>query len=309
MYDLKGKKVWIAGHNGMVGRAVLRNIYKYDCELLTAERDDLDLLNQHHVNEWIKKNKPEAVIICAAKVGGIWANSNYPVDFIYNNLMMECNIINAAHLNDVEKLLFLGSSCIYPKDTSQPIIEESLLTGPLEETNEWYAIAKISGIKLCQAYRKQYGKDFISAMPTNLYGPHDNFDLNNSHVIPALMRKFHDAKKDGQSYVDVWGTGSAKREFLHVDDCASCLVHLLQYYSDYEHVNVGTGKDISINDLTTVIKNIVKYTGNIKYDATKPDGTPRKLLDVTKLSQLNWKPKYKLSEGIAQTYEWFKSIY
>ncbi len=309
MYNLRGKKVWIAGHNGMVGRAVLRNISEHDCELLTAEKADLDLLNQHHVNEWLKKNKPDVVIICAAKVGGIWANSNYPVDFIYNNLMMECNIINASHLNDVEKLLFLGSSCIYPKNTSQPIVEKSLLTGPLEETNEWYAIAKISGIKLCQAYRKQYGKNFISAMPTNLYGPFDNFDLDSSHVIPALIRKFHNAKKDEQANVDIWGTGSPKREFLHVDDCASCLVHLLQYYSDYEHVNVGTGKDISINDLTTIIKDIVKYTGNIQYDDTKPDGTPRKLLDVTKVSQLNWKPKYKLTEGLIQTYDWFKSNY
>ena len=306
MYNLSQKRIWVAGHKGMVGRAVVRMLSNYNCEVLCVDKEDVDLLDQQNVQSWMKQNKPDAVVICAAKVGGILANSRYPAEFLYNNLMIETNIIHASHLNDVEKLLFLGSSCIYPKEAEQPITENSLLTGPLETTNEWYAIAKIAGIKLCQAYRKQYGKDFISAMPTNLYGPYDNFHLENSHVIPALMKKCHESKNKQLDYIDVWGTGRPRREFLHVDDCASCLIHLLQNYSGYNHVNVGSGEDLPISELVEEIKDVVGFNGKTNFDVSKPDGTFQKLLDISVIKELGWKPQYSLKDGLAQTYAWFQ---
>src|SRR5210317_18731 len=265
MYALSGKRVYVAGHNGMVGRAVVRALEKEACTILTAERSDADLIRQSEVENWMQAQKPDAVIVCAARVGGILANDSYPADFIYDNLMIEANIIRAAHDIGVEKLLFLGSSCIYPKMAPQPMPEEALLTGALEPTNEWYAIAKIAGIKLCQAYRRQYGADFISAMPTNLYGPYDNFDLQSSHVIPALMRKCHEAKKAGAENMDVWGSGKVMREFLHVDDCAAGIVFLLKNYSDMEHVKLGTGEDVTIIELAETIKKVVGFDGSLTF--------------------------------------------
>ena len=250
-------------------------------------------------------NRPDGIVIAAAKVGGILANDSFPADFLYDNLMIEANIIHAAFRQKTQKLLFLGSSCIYPKLAEQPMREQMLLTGPLEPTNEWYAIAKIAGIKLCQAYRRQHGCDFISAMPTNLYGPHDNFNLDSSHVIPALLRKAHDAKKTGSTELVIWGSGTPRREFLHVEDAAGALVHLLEHYSDMSHVNVGTGKDISIGELAMLVKEVVGFEGEIVYDHTKPDGTPRKLLDVSRLTAMGWRPHYGLREGLEQTYGWF----
>lgn len=305
MYNLSQKKIWVAGHNGMVGKAVVRKLSSYDCEIICANKKDLNLLDQKAVQSWMKRNKPDAVIICAAKVGGILANSSYPADFLYNNLMIETNIIHAAHLNEVEKLLFLGSSCIYPREANQPIIENSLLTGALEPTNEWYAIAKIAGIKLCQAYRKQHKRDFISAMPTNLFGPFDNFDLKNSHVIPALIRKCYESKRGHLQQIEVWGTGRPRREFLHVDDCASCLIHLLQNYSGFNHVNVGSGEDLPISELVELIKDVVGFNGKTIFDASKPDGPIQKLLDVSVIRNFGWQPQYSLKEGLEQTYEWF----
>jgi GDP-L-fucose synthase len=250
-------------------------------------------------------NKPDAIILCAARVGGILANDTYPADFIYDNLMIESHIIAAAHQQKTEKLLFLGSSCIYPKMASQPISEQALLTGDLEPTNEWYAIAKIAGIKLCQAYRKQHGCDFISAMPTNLYGPYDNFDLQSSHVIPALMRKCHEAKISGAESMEVWGSGKVMREFLHVDDCAAGIVYLLKHYSDHEHVNLGTGEDVTITQLVETIQHVVGFDGTLRFDTSKPDGTPRKLLDVSKINQLGWTHTTSLAQGLTDTYQWF----
>ncbi len=305
MYPLTGKRIWVAGHNGMVGRAVVRALEKHDCTILTAERSDADLVRQVDVENWLQANKPDAVIVCAARVGGILANDTYPADFLYDNLMIEANIIRAAHDIGVEKLLFLGSSCIYPKLAPQPMSETALLTGTLEATNEWYAIAKIAGIKLCQAYRKQYGDDFISAMPTNLYGPYDNFDLQSSHVIPALMRKCHEAKQQGAAHMEVWGSGKVMREFLHVDDCAAGIVFLLQHYSDVEHVNLGTGEDVTITELAQTVKRVVGFEGALKFDAAKPDGTPRKLLDVSKINQLGWHHQQKLEDGLTSAYHWF----
>ena len=305
MYALSGKRIWVAGHNGMVGRAVVRALEKHDCTILTAERADADLIRQTDVENWVQANKPDAVIVCAARVGGILANDTYPADFLYDNLMIEANIIRAAHDIGVEKLLFLGSSCIYPKLAAQPMPETALLTGPLEATNEWYAIAKIAGIKLCQAYRKQHGADFISAMPTNLYGPYDNFDLQSSHVIPALMRKCHEAKQQGAAHMEVWGSGRVMREFLHVDDCAAGIVFLLQHYSDFEHVNLGTGEDVTITELAETVKRVVGFDGALKFDASKPDGTPRKLLDVSKINQLGWYPHKNLEDGLTSAYQWF----
>jgi GDP-L-fucose synthase len=305
MMQLADKKIWVAGHKGMVGRAVVRQLENRACQLVTAERSALDLTDQSAVKDWLADNKPDAVIVCAAKVGGILANDTYPADFLYDNLMIEANIIKAAHEIGVTKLLFLGSSCIYPKHAAQPMAEDALLTGSLEPTNEWYAIAKIAGIKLCQAYRKQYGVDFISAMPTNLYGSHDNFDLQSSHVIPALMRKCHEAKLNGSADMEVWGSGKVMREFLHVDDCAAGIVFLLENYSDMAHVNLGTGQDVTITELAEAIKSVVGFDGGLVFDPSKPDGTPRKLLDTSKINALGWHPAISLHDGLTSTYQWF----
>ncbi|MGF0537493.1 GDP-L-fucose synthase [Agrobacterium sp. ES01] len=305
MYALTGKKVWVAGHRGMVGAAIVRRLAIEGCTVLTATRAELDLTRQDAVEAWMQKNRPDAVFLAAAKVGGILANDTYPADFLYDNLILEANIIQAAHKVGVEKLLFLGSSCIYPKFADQPITEDALLTGSLEPTNEWYAIAKIAGIKLCQAFRRQHGRDFISAMPTNLYGPGDNFDLKSSHVMPALIRKAHDAKAAGASEITVWGTGTPRREFLHVDDCADALVHLMKTYSDDSHVNVGSGEDITILDLTKLVCEVVGFTGKIVHDLSKPDGTPRKLMSAAKLRSMGWSPKIALKDGVASAYASF----
>jgi len=305
MYQIDGKRIWVAGHNGMVGRAVVRALKQRDCEILTADRQTVDLLRQNQVEDWMAESKPDAVIVCAAKVGGIHANSLYPADFIYNNLMIEANIIQASFQQKTEKLIFLGSSCIYPKFADQPITEDALLSGSLEPSNEWYALAKIAGIKLCQAYRKQHGCDFISAMPTNLYGPFDNFDLQTSHVIPALMRKAHEAKMAGAPSMEIWGSGQVKREFLHVDDCAAGIVFLLEHYSDDEHVNLGTGEDLTIQDLAMLIKDATGFEGEFAFNADYPDGTPRKVLDVSKINGMGWTHRHDLAQGLRETYEWF----
>ena len=305
MYELAGKRVYVAGHNGMVGRAVVKALMAEDCTILTAERQEVDLIRQSEVEAWMAAHKPDAVIICAARVGGILANDTYPADFIYDNVMMEANLIRASFDCGAEKLLFLGSSCIYPKLAPQPISETALLTGALEATNQWYAIAKIAGIKMCQAYRQQHGADFISAMPTNLYGPHDNFDLQSSHVIPALLRKCHEAKLAKQASMEVWGSGKVMREFLHVEDCAAGIVFLLKHYSDMEHVNLGTGEDVTIRQLAETITETVGFEGELAFDASKPDGTPRKLLDVSKINQLGWHPKLDLETGLRTAYQWF----
>ena len=304
-FDLTGKRVWVAGHRGMVGSALVRRLQREDCEVITVGRDTVDLRDQPAVHQWMAETRPEVVILAAAKVGGIVANDTRPATFLYDNLVMETNVIHAAWQVGVEKLLFLGSSCIYPKHADQPIREEALLTGPLEPTNEWYAVAKIAGIKLCQAYRKQYGCDFISAMPTNLYGPGDNYDLTSSHVSPALLRKAHEAKKSGAGDLVVWGSGTPLREFLHVDDCADALVHLLKTYSDESHVNVGCGSDLSIAELARTICEVVGYRGDLRFDTTKPDGTPRKLMDTSRLAALGWQPRISLRDGLAATYQEF----
>ena len=302
-YNLSSKKVWVAGHRGMVGSAVCRQLENEDCNVIKVGRDEVNLVNQAEVNDWMNAVKPDAIILAAAKVGGIQANNNFPVDFLYENLMIETNIIHAAHLNNVERLLFLGSSCIYPRLADQPIKEDSLLSGALEPTNEWYAIAKITGIKLIQAYRKQYGYDWISAMPTNLYGPGDNYDLNSSHVLPALLRKFHEAKISNCSEVTVWGSGTPLREFMHCDDLADALMFLLKNYSGYEHINVGSGDEVSIRELVDVIAEVVGYEAKIVWDKSKPDGTPRKLMDTSNLHNLGWKDHRSLFDGISHTYE------
>jgi GDP-L-fucose synthase len=297
-------KIYIAGHNGMVGSAIWRNLEsKGYFNLLGKDKDELDLLNQQDVIDLFKKEKPQYVILAAAKVGGILANNAKRAQFIYENLMIQANIIHQSYLFGVEKLLFLGSSCIYPKFAPQPMNENYLMTGILEETNEPYAIAKIAGIKMCEAYRDQYGCNFISVMPTNLYGLNDNYDLNNSHVLPALIRKFHEAKLAGQEFVEIWGTGDPKREFLHADDMASACVFIMQNYNESKFLNIGCGEDISIRELALLIKRIVGYKGNMIFDKTKPDGTPRKLLDITRLKATGWKPTISLEEGIADIYE------
>jgi GDP-L-fucose synthase len=301
-YDLTGKRIWVAGHRGMVGGAVVRRLATENCEVITAGRDVVDLVDQRAVHDWMAATRPDAVVLAAAKVGGIQANSTRPVDFLYDNLMIEANIIHAAHEQDVERMLFLGSSCIYPKLAPQPIPEDSLLTGPLEPTNEWYAIAKIAGIKLTQAYRTQYGRDWISAMPTNLYGPGDNYDLNSSHVLPALLRKFHEAKMSGAATVTLWGSGTPLREFLHCDDLADALVFLLKEYSGYDHVNVGSGSEVTIRELAETIAKVVGYEAELVFDATKPDGTPRKLMDSGRLHAMGWNRVRSLEEGIADAY-------
>ncbi|HEV8184628.1 MAG TPA: GDP-L-fucose synthase [Chthoniobacterales bacterium] len=302
----KSDKIFIAGHRGLVGSAILRRLQADGfTNLIKRDRDELDLANEPAVAEFFTREKPDIVVLAAAKVGGIKANNDYPVEFLLENLRLQNNVISAAHANDVRKLLFLGSSCIYPKHAPQPIREGALLTGPLEPTNDAYAIAKIAGIKLCQAYASEYGENYISAMPTNLYGPHDNFDLASSHVLPALLRKAHEAKTNSASEIVVWGTGEPRREFLHVDDMADACVFLLQSYDSPEIVNVGCGEDITIRELVELICDVVGFRGEITFDSTKPDGTPRKLLDVSRLTALGWKPKTSLREGIARTYEWF----
>ncbi|MBU2980661.1 GDP-L-fucose synthase [Lentibacter algarum] len=300
-YSLKGKRVFVAGHRGMVGSAVCRRLAGEGCEVLTAGRDVMDLRNQASVTDWFGREKPDAVFLAAAKVGGILANDTAPADFLYDNLMIEANVIKASFDTGVEKLMFLGSSCIYPKLAEQPMREDALLTGPLEPTNEWYAIAKIAGIKLCQAYRKQHGADFISAMPTNLYGTGDNYDLRTSHVLPALLRKTLEARDSGQKQLEVWGSGTPLREFLHADDLADALVFLMQNYSDYDHVNVGSGEEISIGDLAATIVKEAGFEGALVFDATKPDGTPRKLMDSSKLHALGWRAKIGMAEGLRRT--------
>lgn len=303
-YRLAGKRVYVAGHKGMVGSAMVRRLQREDCEVIyPAQR--VDLREQDAVRAWISAHKPDAVVVAAAKVGGILANDSFPGQFLYDNLMIEANVIEASRQSGVEKLLFLGSSCIYPKFAQQPIVEESLLTGPLEPTNEWYAIAKIAGIKLCQAYRKEYGLDYISAMPTNLYGPGDNFDLTSSHVMPALIRKAHEAKLAGAPSIEIWGTGAPRREFLHVDDLADACTLLLKTYSGHEHVNVGSGEDVTILELTEMVKHAVGFEGAIVKDESKPDGTPRKLMSADKLRAMGWSPAIPLPEGIRSAYVWF----
>lgn len=304
MYSLKGKKVFVAGHRGMVGSAIVRRLASEDCDVLTVDRAMLDLMDQAAVRGWMADEKPDAIFLAAAKVGGILANDTYPADFLYDNLMIEANILEAAHRYGVDKLLFLGSSCIYPKLAPQPIPEGALLTGPLEPTNEWYAIAKIAGLKLAAAYRRQHGHDFISAMPTNLYGPGDNFDLDTSHVIPALIRKAHEAKATGKKMA-IWGTGAPRREFLYVDDCADACVFLMKHYSNDEHVNVGSGHDLSIMDLSKLVCDVVGYRGVVESDPSKPDGTPRKLMDVAKLKGLGWEASTDLRSGLEASYRWF----
>ncbi|HUD50037.1 GDP-L-fucose synthase [Parvibaculum sp.] len=304
-YSLEGKKVFVAGHRGMVGSALLRRLASESCEILTVGRDKVDLRRQAEVEDWMAASRPNAVFVPAATVGGILANDTRPGEFIYDNLMIEANLVEAARRVGVEKLLFLGSSCIYPKLAPQPMREEALLTGPLEPTNQWYAIAKIAGIKLCQAYRRQYGCDFISAMPTNLYGIGDNFDLQSSHVMPALMAKMHEAKLRHAPSVTIWGTGTPRREFLYVDDCADALVFLMKTYSGEEHVNVGSGSDLTIRELAGAIGKVVGFEGEILTDPTKPDGTPRKLMDGSRLAALGWAPKVPLEQGIAEVYRWY----
>lgn len=306
-YSLTDKRVWVAGHRGMVGGAVARRLAAEGAQVIEAGREVIDLVDQAQVKAWMAATRPDAIVLAAAKVGGIKANSDFPVDFLYQNLMIETNILQAAHEADVERVLFLGSSCIYPKLAPQPIPEDALLTGPLEPTNEWYAIAKIAGIKLTQAYRTQYGRDWISAMPTNLYGPGDNYDLNSSHVLPALLRKFHEAKVSGAGEVVVWGSGTPLREFLHCDDLADALVFLLKDYSGYEHVNVGSGAEVTIRDLAETIARVVGYDASLTFDATKPDGTPRKLMDSGRLHAMGWDGARPLEEGIADAYRDFLS--
>jgi len=305
VYPLRGKRIWVAGHGGMVGSAIVRRLQTEGCELLTAERSQLDLKDQSQTYAWVAQARPDAVFMAAAKVGGIVANDSSPADYLFDNLMIEANVIEAARRAGVEKLLFLGSSCIYPKAAPQPIPEEALLTGPLEPTNEWYAIAKIAGIKLTQAYRRQHGCDFISAMPTNLYGPFDNFDLTSSHVLPALIRKAHTAKTSGQPSLEIWGTGRPRREFLHADDCADALVFLMTRYSGEQHVNVGSGEDLTILELARLVSEVVGFRGEIVCDPRKPDGTPRKLMRADRLRAMGWAPRIGLREGVEETYRWY----
>jgi GDP-L-fucose synthase len=299
-------RIFVAGHRGLVGSAIVRRLRAGGYEqVLTATRDQLDLRDQAAVNYWFRAHRPEYVYLVAGTVGGIMANSTRPAEFIYDNMMIHGTVVEASHRYGTQKLLYLGSSCIYPREAPQPIPESALLTGPLEPTNEAYALAKIAGIKLCQSYRRQYGANFVSAMPTNLYGPNDNFDLSSSHVLPAMIRKFHDAKLEGRTVVDLWGTGSPLREFLHVDDLADACVFLMDRYEDEEHINVGTGKDLSIRSLAELVGSIVHPEATLAFDPTKPDGTPRKLLDVSKLRNLGWSPSIDLEQGIRMTYEWY----
>ncbi len=305
LFDLRGKRIWVAGNRGMVGSAIARRLTGEDCEILAVGRGRVDLRRQAETEDWLAEAKPDAIFLAAATVGGIVANDTRPAEFIYDNLAIETNIIEAARRTGVTKLLLLGSSCIYPRLAEQPMSETALLTGPLEPTNQWYAVAKIAGIKLCQAYRRQYGLDFISAMPTNLYGPGDNFDLLDSHALPALLRKAHEAKVSGQAAMEVWGSGTPRREFLYVDDCADALVHLMKSYSGEAQINVGVGTDLTIQELAETVVRVVGFTGSIAYDTSKPDGTPRKLLDVSRLAELGWRAHTDLEEGLRRTYDWY----
>jgi GDP-L-fucose synthase len=301
-FDLTDKRIWVAGHRGMVGAALCRRLADEPCELLTVDRDEVDLRRQAEVEAWLERTRPDAILLAAAKVGGILANDRHPAGFLYDNLMIEANVVHAAHALGVEKLVFLGSSCIYPKYAEQPIREEALLTGALEPTNEWYAIAKIAGLKLCQAYRREHGRDFVATMPTNLYGPDDNFDLESSHVLPALLRKAHAAERRGDRKLEIWGSGTPRREFLHVDDLADALVFVLRHYADEAPVNIGCGEDIAVADLARLVLEVVGLDAELVFDRTKPDGTPRKLLDTSRLAALGWTPKIGLRAGIAQVY-------
>ena len=305
-YRLGGKRVWVAGHAGMVGSALIRRLQREDVSLITLPRNEVDLRRQGQVEQFIAATRPQAIFLAAARVGGILANDSFPARFLYDNLAIASNVIEAARRFGVEKLLNLGSTCVYPKLASQPIREDALLSGPLEPTNQWYAVAKIAAIKLCDAYRRQYGCDFISAMPTNLYGPYDNFDLDSSHVIPALIAKFAQAITDNKDEVSVWGTGTPRREFLHVDDCAGALVHLMVHFSGEGPVNVGTGTDVTIRELAEMIAEISGFRGAIRFDPSRPDGTPRKLSDCTRLHALGWSARIPLRDGLAQTYAWFE---
>lgn len=303
VYDLSQKRVWVAGHHGMVGSALVRRLASENCHILTLDRKEVDLRNQASTNAWMSDNKPEVIFLAAAKVGGILSNTTFPAEFLYDNLMIEANVIHGAWKSGVSKLVFLGSTCIYPKDAPQPIPEEALLTGALEPTNEWYAIAKIAGIKLCQAYRKQHGCDFIAIQPTNLYGPGDNYDLATSHVLPALLRKTKEAKETNSPSMIVWGSGRPMREFLHVDDLADAAIFLAQNYSDSTHINVGSGEEVSIRELAELTCRVVGYRGNLEFDSSKPDGTMRKLCDITKLRAMGWHRARKLVDGVKETYE------
>ena len=304
-YDLTGKRIWVAGHRGMVGSAVLRRLAQEPCRVLTVSHRDVDLRRQAAVEEWMAANRPEVVVVAAAVVGGIHANSTRPVDFLYDNLMIEANIIQASHEVGVERLLFLGSSCIYPRLAEQPMRESALLTGPLEPTNEWYAVAKIAGIKLCQAFRRQYGCDFISAMPTNLYGIGDNFNLTQGHVAAALLSKIHTAKVTGAEVVELWGTGAPLREFLYADDLGDALAFLLRHYSEEEHINVGSGVDVTIRELADIIKRVVGYQGRFAFDTSKPDGSPRKMMDSSRIKALGWTAPTNLEDGFRRAYAWY----
>jgi GDP-L-fucose synthase len=305
IFPLQGRRVWIAGDRGMVGSALARRLTRERCQMLSVGRGEVDLRRQADLERWFAANTPEVVFVAAATVGGILANDTRPAEFLYDNLMIAGNVIEAAWRGGVKKLLYLGSSCIYPRLAPQPTTEEALLSGPLEPTNQWYAVAKIAGLKLCGAYRRQYGADFISAQPTNLYGPGDTYDLQASHVVPALIAKMHRAKTTGAKEMEIWGTGAPRREFLHVDDLADALVFLMEHYSDESHVNVGWGEDVSIRELATLVAEVVGFTGSFRYDPAKPDGSPRKLLDVAKLAALGWRPRIALRDGLQDAYRWF----
>jgi GDP-L-fucose synthase len=307
LFPLSGRRVFVAGHRGMVGSGLIRRLAREECRVLTIGRDEVDLRNQGAVDSWFDEHRPDAVLLAAARVGGINANDTRPGDFLYDNLAIASNVIEASRRSGVAKLVFLGSSCIYPRLAPQPMPERSLLTGPLEPTNEWYAIAKIAGLKLCQAYRRQHGCDFVSVMPPNLYGPNDNFDLLSGHVLPALLAKIDAAVRNGRDAVEIWGSGRPRREFLHVDDLADAVVFLMKTWSDEEPINIGTGTDLTITDLARLIANVVGFTGRFVFDDSKPDGTPRKLLDVSKLTGLGWRPSIDLQAGIRQTYEWYRT--
>jgi GDP-L-fucose synthase len=302
LFDLSGKRIFLAGHRGMVGSAIARRLSAVKCEVITATRSEVDLMSHEQTINFLSANAVDVVIVAAAKVGGIHANNSFPADYLYDNLAIATSVIHGAYLAGIKKLLFLGSSCIYPRLADQPIKEESLLAGPLEPTNEWYAIAKIAGIKLCQAYRRQHGRDFVSIMPTNLYGPGDNYHPENSHVVAALIRRFHEAKVGGAATVAVWGTGMPRREFLFVDDLADACVYVLENYSEEQHVNVGTGEDLTIADFARLVAGIVGFRGSITFDSGRPDGAPRKLLDVSRLTSMGWTAKTPLHIGLKQTY-------
>jgi GDP-L-fucose synthase len=307
VFPLDGRRIFVAGHRGMVGSALVRRLAREECQVLTVGRDAVDLREQAAVDRWFDEYRPEAVLLAAARVGGIHENDTYPGDFLYDNLAIATNVIEASRRAGVAKLLFLGSSCIYPRLAPQPMPESCLLSGPLEPTNEWYAIAKIAGLKLCQAYRRQHGCDFVSVMPTNLYGPNDNFDLLSSHVLPALLAKIDAAVREGRDAVEIWGSGRPRREFLHVDDLADAVVFLLKFWSEEEPINIGSGTDVTIAELARLIANIVGFSGRFVFDPSKPDGTPRKLLDTSKLTALGWRPRITLEAGIRQTYDWYRT--